>query len=85
MNKKIKEIDEFINGQINEEDGSVIETDDFDGIYGLINFTNKKFDCKLEFIKVGGFDSPGYDVKCYAWAGIIDGELYLDSLQMERY
>lgn len=85
MSKKIQEIKEFIWGWINDEDGQVIEHDEFDDIYELIKYTNKKFNCDIDVNKIGGFSSPGYDVDCYAWAGIIDGELYFDGVEQESY
>mgnify|MGYP000422536869 FL=1 len=39
------------------------------------------FDVELDFKYIGGFDSPGCDINCYAWAGIIDGELYFDGFE----
>jgi len=85
MNNKIKEIVNFIWSYIDDEYGNIIEHDEFYDLEGLINYTNKKFNCKIKLIHVGGFESPGYDVDCYAWAGIIDGELYFDSLEQESY
>lgn len=84
MLDKKRDIRNFIWEQI-DEDGRIIETEDFEDIYDLISFVNSKFDCSIEVIKVGGFNSPGYDIYCYAWAGIIDGVLYFDSLQAEYY
>lgn len=80
---KIKEIKEFIWNNINR-DGNVT-MDGIDDIFELIHITNNNFNCKLEVLHTGGFESPGYDVDCYAWAGIIDGELYFDSIEQESY
>lgn len=85
MNNKIKEIRKIIWENINDEDGQVIECDEFEDIYGLIKYIKNKFNCDIKINHCGGFDSPGYDVDCYAWAGIIDGELYFDSVEQERY
>lgn len=85
MNKRIQEVREFIWDWIDEERGGIIEHDEFDDLCGLIRYTNTKFNCDIELKHCGGFDSPGYDVDCYAWAGIIDGELYFDSLEQESY
>lgn len=84
MNNKIREIKEYIEEHIDEE-GQIEETENFDDIKGLIDYVNKKADCKIKLKKCGGFDSPGYEIKCYAWAGIIDGELYFDSVEQECY
>ena len=77
-------------GYHSDEDGyyAVSNEDDdiyFEGIEGLLKLTELKFGIDIEFSNVGGFDSPGYDVDCYAWASIIDGELYFDDVQHERY
>lgn len=64
---------------INNEDEYV------EGIEGLLKLAELKFGINIEFDNVGGFDSPGYDVDCYAWASVVDGELYFDTVQHERY
>ena len=51
----------------------------------VIKMANEKFGVNIEVENVGGFDSPGYGMTCYAWAGIIDGELYFDCLKEECY
>lgn len=85
MSDKIKEIKETIwdfmdgNGDIEENEEEITD------IYELIEYINEKFNCNIELKKVGSFDSPGYDLTCYAWAGIIDNELYFDTLAKERY
>lgn len=68
-----------------DENGQVIENENFDDIYELISHINILFNCNIECKRCGGFNSPGYDVDCYAWAGIIDGELYFDTLERELY
>lgn len=60
--------------RIDEENG--IETVD-----DVIIHVEKMFDVELDFKHIGGFDSPGCDINCYAWAGIIDGELYFDGFE----
>lgn len=85
MIDKIREIRKFIRSNINRENGMVIGTDDFVDIYDLISFVNKKFNCSIEITRVGGFESPVYDLDCYAWAGIIEGTLYFDTLEIEYY
>lgn len=60
--------------RIDEENG--IETVD-----DVIIHVEKMFDVELDFKCIGGFDSPGCDINCYAWAGIIDGELYFDGFE----
>jgi hypothetical protein len=84
MSTKIEAIKDFIEQNI-DEDGNVIATDDFDEIENMIAYINEKFKCDIKVKYVGGFESTGYDVNCYAWAAIIDGELYFDSLQHESY
>ena len=83
--EKIEAIKDFINNNLDEETGQVIKSDDYDSIYSLISYVNKKFDCNLEIQHAGGFESPGYDVDCYAWAGVINGKLYFDTLEIKRY
>lgn len=39
--------------------------------------------CVLEYI--GGFDSPGYDIYCYAFAYVEDGELKIHGYNHEIY
>jgi len=85
MNDKIKEIRGFIWSYIDNEIGEIIEHDKFDDLYGLIRYVNEYYNCEIKLRHVGGFDSPGYDIDCYAWAGVIDGELYFDSLEQESY
>jgi len=84
MNTKISEIKEFIWNNIDEE-GQIHCTCEFADIYELIEHVNNTFKCDLEVKHCGGFDSPGYDVDCYAWAGIIEGKLYFDVLEECRY
>lgn len=81
VNEKISEIRTFIWDRI-DDDGQVIN---FDDIYELISHVNILFNCNIACKRCGGFNSPGYDVNCYAWAGIIDGELYFDTLEEELY
>lgn len=46
----------------------------------------EKFGVKCDYTYTGGFDSPGYDIDCYAIAFIgLDGELYLMDYSYERY
>jgi hypothetical protein len=40
-------------------------------------------DCVLEYI--GGFDSPGYDINCYAFAYVEGGELKIHGYNHECY
>lgn len=60
--------------RIDEENG--IET-----VEDVIIHVEKMFDVELDFKYIGGFDSPGCEINCYAWAGIIDGELYFDGFE----
>lgn len=83
--EKRNKIKMFIWKNIDRENGQVIENENFDDIYELIEYVNNLFNCNIECKHCGGFDSPGYDVDCYAWAGIIDGELYFDTLEQESY
>ena len=84
MNAKLNEIKEFIWENI-DEDGQVIVNDEFEDIYELIKYVNGTFECDIEVKHCGGFDSPGYDVDGYAWAGIIEGKLYFDTLEQKSY
>lgn len=84
MDKK-QELQDFIWDNIDQENGSVIESEGIEDIYGLMKAASKKFNVALKITRVGGFDSPGYTVNCYAWSGIVDGELYLDSVEQEYY
>jgi hypothetical protein len=44
------------------------------------------YDAQFQSSWVGGFDSPGYDIDCYAYAYLDDdGKLVLDSWTVERY
>lgn len=86
MNKKIEKIHDEISSFINEENGNIIENMyEYDSIEEVIRHVSKKYNVEIKLRYIGGFDSPGYDVDCYAWASIIDGDLYFDSLQQERY
>lgn len=86
INKKIKNIKEEIFSFVYEDDGSIFENDlELYSIADVVGYVANKYGVNIEIECIGGFDSPGYDVCCYAWAGIIDGELYFDGLQQERY
>lgn len=86
MNSKITEIQSEIFSFINEEDGQIIKNEyECNDIYDVISHISKKYHVEIKVNYVGGFDSPGYDVRCYAWAAIVDGELYFDDLMQEYY
>ena len=63
------------------KDGEYIE----DGLEGIIHLAEKEFGVNIEFTCVGDYTSCGYDMFCYAWACIIDGELYFDSATKESF
>ena len=80
---KIEEINREILSYLNYEDG-YIYTDEEKGIetiYDVIEYVEQKFDVELNCKYIGGFDSLGGEINCYAWAGIIDGELYFDGFE----
>ena len=80
-----------INGEIlsflDEETGQIMKNDH--GFYRLEDVVKYVFNKhgieNYEFAHVGGFDSPGYNVDCYSWSAIIDGELYFDHTSIESY
>ena len=87
--KLIEEVREFIWSFINEDNGQIKEEiqnkmDIYD-IRKVIEITNEKFGINIEVEGIGNFDSPGYAMTCYAWAGIIEDELYFDCLTEECY
>jgi len=56
------------------------------GLRAILHLAELEFNVQFEYDDVGGFDSPGYDIECYAWACITkDGELYFDSTIKECY
>lgn len=93
MNKTIenikKDIERFFdeNGQIKSV--TVNDCRNYSGIvediHSIIKYISLKYDCEIECEYIGGFDNPGYGVECYAWAGIVEGELYFDYAEIENY
>lgn len=55
------------------------------GLMGVITLTNAKFNTEIKLKEVGSFDGSGYGMYSYAWAGIIDDELYFDNATNELY
>ena len=76
--KKFELIKDEIWSFVDEDGSDIIENDlGLEDIKDVVDYVTKKHNCAIEFIKVGGFNSPGCDVNCYAWAGIVDGNYTL--------
>ncbi len=84
---KLEEVENRIESFLDREDGRICDyvLDEVETIYDVIDLVNKEFNVDLKVQCTGGFDSTGYSVVCYAWAGIIDGQLYFDSFEEECY
>lgn len=82
---KVKEISNYLWDHIDEETCEVVDIEGVDSLEGLTSHINEKFGCSIELKHIGGYDSPGHDVDCYAWAGIVDGELFFTGIQVESY
>ena len=80
---KLEQVKSDIESFLNREDAYVYESNEIETMYDIIDYVNKKFKINLDIRCTGGFDSPGFSVNCYAWAGIIDGQLYFDSFEEE--
>lgn len=83
---RMEQIIDEINSFIDEDTGMILENDEnIEEISQVIEYVNEKYNVNIECMHVGGFDSPGLNVKCYSWAGIIDGELLFDGLEVLCY
>jgi hypothetical protein len=72
-------ISEFIDAEIKKSE------DPSEELHTITRKVKKEFntDCVLKYI--GGFDSPGYDINCYAFAYVEDGELKIHGYNHEFY
>ena len=81
--------DELAELGIGQEDNTlyILKNDKYiaEGVEAVIKLANLKFNIKIKFTEIGGFDSPGYDVNCYAWAGIVDEELLFGDFISQYY
>lgn len=73
MNNKIKEIKSFICGCMDGE-GRI------EDIKGVISYVNTEFNTNIILKEVGWIEDDDFYIRTYAWAGIIDDELYFDTL-----
>lgn len=55
-----------------------------DELYTIYN-EYKNFISDFNLFYVGGFDSPGYEIECYALALIVEGKLYTYAINYETY
>lgn len=84
VSNKLKQVKDDIEHFLNREDAYIHKIEnEIETIYDIIDYVNEKFKVNLDVHYVGGFDSTGFRVSCYAWAGIIDGQLYFDSFEEE--
>lgn len=77
-------INEFIDAEIkriiNEEEDSPTE---FLGV--IVEKVKAQFNTDCTYDCIGGFDSPGYDITCYAFAYIEDGAVKIHGYNYECY
>lgn len=86
MNNKIKKIQNEIHSFINEDDGNIIKNEyGYENIYDVISHVSIKYNVEIKVNCVGEFETPFYGLNFYAWAGIVDGELYFDNSRPECY
>ena len=78
---KLEQVKNRVERFLDREDGRICDyiLDEVETIYDVIDLVNKEFNVDLKIQCTGGFDSTS--VICYAWAGIIDGQLYFDSFE----
>ncbi len=84
---KLEKVKNRVERFLDRDDGRICDyiLDEVKTIDDVIDLVNKEFNVDLKIQCTGGFDSTGYSVTCYAWAGIIDGQLYFDSFEEECY
>lgn len=69
------------------EDEDLYKDDEFinSGLDAIATLVKAKYDIDLHVSCVGGFESPGYDIDCYAWAAVVDGDLLFGDTYRESY
>lgn len=76
-------MDENISGFISD---NIPENGGEDAIVRVCGMVRETFGVKCDYAYTGGFDSPGYDVSCYAIAFIKkNGEIEFHTHQHEIY
>lgn len=79
-------ISEYIENRMNELNGEDECPEVANNLYLVCDEVKEKFNVQCQVCSCGGFDSPGYDIDCYAIAWISeDGNLGMMDYQEERY
>lgn len=77
-------ISEFIDAEIqrieNEEDEAPTEF-----LHEIVAKVKSEFNTDCTYECIGGFDSPGYDITCYAFAYIENGAVTIHGYNYEMY
>jgi hypothetical protein len=80
------EIKDYIDSRIEEMSGDQECPPVGEYIETIAEEVRSKFGVQCDICECGGFDSPGYDITCYAMAWINkDGSLEMQDFQQESY